>query len=538
MALPSLLLLATLAALPERQELLAPRTPGAFVATTAGELLVVEKSEGLRRVARDGSVTAEPTPFVPLALSWSEADGLWICSETQLAHRGPDGSWRSLEVPPARGRTVELLALSPGHLALVRQVHEVGTEVLFFGEDGVTKTEVLGGEVSLGAAVPDGDGGFWAALSTPGSPNRTGFLHAAPEAWRAWTSDGTWPEGAPTPEHFTLVGTAPDGLGGFYSNFFLTRGGRGGFIQRTPRLQLHEVSRDGTARALEGGSSVRVLKSLTWDEGRDELLLLAGGRESYGLDSFGPTYPLELTTLSSARVERERVPVPRPEWFDPDDVHEALVPGRLAIAGDVTWVVFEGVILQRVAGAWSATVSAPFAASVQRERRESRVSLLTAVGLALLGGGLALGAGSATSSVRGAPWYQGGVETLAGSLLALAPALLVSELSPLSHTWNTPGGGTAIAFVGLMVFVPAAVLAGALGTWGAGQLAFPAERSGASFAGALLGSLVGVVLHVVLDAGLSHWSGGAVFARALGVGLIGASATLGYQLARGAALRP
>ncbi|MFZ5445837.1 MAG: hypothetical protein ACOZQL_37945 [Myxococcota bacterium] len=518
---------------PEREEALAPRHPGDLVPTRAGDLYVLEPrgdGAGLRRLTRDGPVEFVSTPFLPSRVAWSEADGLWLCSETRVAHRRADGTWHTVEVPQARGETVALLVLGPDHVALVRQVWEVGSEVLHVGEGGVTKTESLGGKVRLTTPVVDGAGSWWATLSIPYS-ERTGFVRVRDGEWRAWTSDGKWPDDAPTPEGFSLAGTAQPGVGGDTARSFLAPA-REGFFQRTQLRQLQAVRGDGTSRALDVGPSGRVLQSLAFDGARDELVLISGGREAYGLDDFGPTFPLELTRLSAEGAERERVPVPLPEWFEDGG------PGRVAVAGDVTWVAFtDGVFLARRDGAWSAVVSAPFKAEVVGKRREARTGLLTSIGLALLGGTLALGAGALTSGVRSAPWYEGGVETLAGGLLALAPALMVSELSPFSHSWNVPGGGLAIALMGLVVFVPASTLAAGFGAWGAGQLAFPAERSGAGLGGALLGALAGTALYLVVDALFARVPGGEVFSRALGAGLLGASATLGYQLLRGPRVR-
>ncbi|WP_240360230.1 hypothetical protein [Pyxidicoccus caerfyrddinensis] len=125
-------------------------------------------------------------------------------------------------------------------------------------------------------------------------------------------------------------------------------------------------------------------------------------------------------------------------------------------------------------------------------------------------------------------------ETAAGMLLGSVPARL------LFFRPATPGGGRwteleVTAFgAGLVLTPPLA----ALGTWGLGELAFGGSRDrGDAYLGALGGAAAGALLGVAVHGVLMKLAEPSARLKAerqlIGLGFIGAGATLGYQWAGG-----
>lgn len=124
-------------------------------------------------------------------------------------------------------------------------------------------------------------------------------------------------------------------------------------------------------------------------------------------------------------------------------------------------------------------------------------------------------------------------EAVAGSLLGSVPAGLLFLQSAEAGGRYTELEVAAFG-AGLVLTPPIA----ALGTWGLGELAFAGSQDrGRAFLGALggaaVGTLLGVVVHglleeVVGNRGTLQW-----FRKSIALGFIGAGATVGYQWAGG-----
>lgn len=129
-------------------------------------------------------------------------------------------------------------------------------------------------------------------------------------------------------------------------------------------------------------------------------------------------------------------------------------------------------------------------------------------------------------------FWKASVEAGAGMLTGLLPSkLLFLRVSP--HGRVTEFEVAAFA-VGLVLTPPLA----ALGTWGAGEWAFDGSRyRGDAFLGALggaaAGSLLGVAMYELLDKVAGSSEQLTSVRRWVGLGFIGAGATLGYQWAGG-----
>ncbi len=125
-------------------------------------------------------------------------------------------------------------------------------------------------------------------------------------------------------------------------------------------------------------------------------------------------------------------------------------------------------------------------------------------------------------------------ETAAGMLLGSMPARL------LFFRPATPNGGRwteleVVAFGGGLVLTPPLA---ALGTWGLGELAFGGSKDrGNAYLGALGGAAVGALLGVAAHGVMMKLAGPSARLKSvrqlIGLGFIGAGATVGYQWAGG-----
>jgi hypothetical protein len=150
---------------------------------------------------------------------------------------------------------------------------------------------------------------------------------------------------------------------------------------------------------------------------------------------------------------------------------------------------------------------------------------------------LPLGAVYGASQLRGEPLWVTALQTASGSLAASLPGKLLFMHPP------DAGGRWAeldvAAFgVGLVTAPPLA----ALGTWSVGELVFTGSQDrGRAFLGALGGAATGTLLALAMHGLLEELGGnspaGKQLRELLGVSLIGAGATVGYQWARGAPRR-
>jgi hypothetical protein len=130
-------------------------------------------------------------------------------------------------------------------------------------------------------------------------------------------------------------------------------------------------------------------------------------------------------------------------------------------------------------------------------------------------------------------------ETLAGSLVGALPAtLLFLQAAESGGRWTELE--VAAFGAGLVLTPPLA----ALGTWGLGELAFAGSQDrGRAFLGALggaaAGTLLGVVVHGLLEEVVGNRSTLKEFRKYIALGFIGSGATVGYQWAgRGPRERP
>jgi hypothetical protein len=124
-------------------------------------------------------------------------------------------------------------------------------------------------------------------------------------------------------------------------------------------------------------------------------------------------------------------------------------------------------------------------------------------------------------------------QTAAGSLVGSVPgSLLFIQSAEAGGRWAELD--VAAFGAGLVLTPPVA----ALGTWGLGELAFQGSQDrGRAFLGALggaaAGTLLGVVVHGLLEEVVDNRSALAWFRKYIALGFIGSGATMGYQWAGG-----
>ncbi len=125
-------------------------------------------------------------------------------------------------------------------------------------------------------------------------------------------------------------------------------------------------------------------------------------------------------------------------------------------------------------------------------------------------------------------------QTAAGMLLGAMPSRLLffRPAAPSPERWVEL---ETVAFGGGLVLTPPLT---ALGTWGLGELAFgrsqhPGRAYVGALAGAAAGTLLAVITHEVLVKLSKPSARGSTARKLIGLGFIGAGATLGYQWAGG-----
>jgi hypothetical protein len=144
-----------------------------------------------------------------------------------------------------------------------------------------------------------------------------------------------------------------------------------------------------------------------------------------------------------------------------------------------------------------------------------------------------LGGVYGASRLGGERLWVTAAETAAGSLVGSVPAgLLFLQSAESGGRWAELD--VAAFGAGLVLTPPVA----ALGTWGLGELAFDGSQDrGRAFLGALggaaVGTLLGVVVHGLLEEVVDNRTTLGWFRKYIAVGFIGSGATVGYQWAGG-----
>jgi len=118
----------------------------------------------------------------------------------------------------------------------------------------------------------------------------------------------------------------------------------------------------------------------------------------------------------------------------------------------------------------------------------------------------------------------------AGAVVGGVPALWVTAVCTM-----LPG----MAFlIGLGIACAVGAGLGTVGAWTARLRSAPCQRPALAFVGTLLGAIVGSVLCVLLGLAALRIEGDRLFVAALGAGMVGACATLGFQLGAGGPAPP
>jgi hypothetical protein len=146
---------------------------------------------------------------------------------------------------------------------------------------------------------------------------------------------------------------------------------------------------------------------------------------------------------------------------------------------------------------------------------------------------LPLGAVYGASQLRGEQLWVTALQTASGSLAASLPGKLLF-LHPPDAGGRWAELDVAVFGVGLVTAPPLA----ALGTWSVGEFVLTGSQDrGRTFLGALGGAATGTLLALAVHGLLEELGGnspaGKQLRELLGVSLIGAGATVGYQWARG-----
>ena len=495
-----------------REPLLPERVTG--IAASAAGALVVDGSPNLVALEPTGARSVSHPDVGELI---AVTDG-WVLGKTGVLHRSEAG-WQRIALP-ALANPLELQY--PSHVTAIAADRAVavrvagGSSVVDVVDAAGTSTALATFDhVVLSRPVADGRGGFWVIVHGYSPHDYAGYAHVADGRWTLFRQQssrvGELPmETRPAGEHALLDALAYTGDGGV-----LARWGN----------RLFRITADGSIAVLADvptyGSACAILP-----DGAGGYVAVSTNHDQ-----------LETARISAGGVARRESEIRPPGWFV--EARQRLFSCDAALAGDRLWVastpfVFErsqqtGAVTLRVA---TSVVEGMEYGNEVRNGHPIAANAPTAVALAIgVFGGAELG---------DTDYKATSFETIAGTVGGIPGALLLdavvqSECGGKDSDYRTYNElACAGRWFGYALGVVGGGALSGLATYEMGKQFDDIADAKLAYGGAAVGAMAGAVVGIFatkLVNSLSPRAG--MFTRSLlGAALMGAGATLGFQLRR------
>lgn len=527
----------------ERRDDALPRYAQRVVGVADGGSLVLGRSsQQLVRISPDRSVRGEAHPPAGALLELrASGDELWTLGTEAALHRRGTGPWNRIPLAPqslegeAIERAGEIAPLAEGKAAFIRTIRDRQAR----GETAVTIADSAGGVeasfvfpgIRLAPAEPDGQGGLWTVAQRfiAGKEDlRVGFAHYDRRRWILWR-DKTYP---PPPPGFEVreVDAMP-----VWTLERLARDGAAGCLG---------LGLNGVSRVVEDGTPVRLPplpgrslpadvrdETLVFDPTLGQVVVLSLPHDPWnnwdGKKRRGSIGRLTRIGPRDRVVSAEDVPLPA--WLS-EKWAPTLDPHSVYAAGDSVWASAGPLILHRGRAGWTALWPGRVEQEMRRyQRREAVRAVLEPV---LYGFFLAVGAAAAITPLAAARMRRERFrrtlwQAITGALFGGVPAALLFDAAPDYRP--------DFAFLAILLGVAFGTLVGGVATASAGEWQRASRRPGLGTFTAIFGAFVGCAAAVFASAALHDALPDLLGSLpvGLGAGLVGAFATLGFQLGGG-----